>query len=259
MPIRKNVNNLSDQELEELREAFSLVQARSDDKSYEHFAGLHGLPLPSHCRHDDRLFLAWHRAYLYHFELALQDRVPGVALPWWDWVSDFSHQNGLPEAYTVERVGGQDNPLHSVTVRWPQELIDRILARPSLRGIISPDGRTLRDPDHPDGLPRRSTIDDILINSGVFMDFSRKINNVHGAVHVWVRGTMSNPIGAAYDPIFWAHHCMVDRLWHLWQMRHSSVTLPDSFLDTVLEPFNMTFRETLDIEKLGYEYAVHTV
>ena len=33
------------------------------------------------------LFLPWHRAYLYFFELALQDQDPAhaVTLPWWDW------------------------------------------------------------------------------------------------------------------------------------------------------------------------------
>ncbi len=38
------------------------------------------------------MFLPWHRAYLYFFELALQDRVPEVAIPWWDWTSASAHQ-----------------------------------------------------------------------------------------------------------------------------------------------------------------------
>ena len=25
---------------------------------------------------------------------------------------------------------------------------------------------------------------------------------------------------AAYDPIFWAHHTMIDRLWRLWHQKH---------------------------------------
>ena len=77
----------------ELREAFLAVMGLRDERGYQYHAGLHGLPLPIQCRHGDILFLPWHRAYLYLFELALQDRVPEVAIPWWDWTSATAHQD----------------------------------------------------------------------------------------------------------------------------------------------------------------------
>ncbi|MEM8931509.1 MAG: tyrosinase family protein, partial [Acidobacteriota bacterium] len=61
----------------------------------------------------------------------------------------------------------------------------------------------------------------------------------HGAVHVWVggrdassplprrAGDMSSVVSAAYDPIFWLHHCMVDRVWFRWQRLHGNSTVPD--------------------------------
>jgi len=72
---RKNVDNLSTTQLKTLRDAFAAVEAISDDRGFSHWAGIHGLPLPMYCQHGTRLFLPWHRAYLYSFELALRDQV----------------------------------------------------------------------------------------------------------------------------------------------------------------------------------------
>jgi tyrosinase len=83
-----------------------------DERGYQYHAGLHGLPLPIQCRHGDILFLPWHRAYLYFFELAWQDRVPEVAIPWWDWTSASAHQDGLPPTHAPQaREDGRPNPL----------------------------------------------------------------------------------------------------------------------------------------------------
>ncbi len=86
-----------------------------DERGYDHHAvGIHGLPLPIYCTHGDHLFLPWHRAYLYFFELALRDHVPTVSLPWWDWSSEQAHASGIPEAYAAESVNGEIDPLYSV-------------------------------------------------------------------------------------------------------------------------------------------------
>jgi tyrosinase len=39
--------------------------------------------------------------------------------------------------------------------------------------------------------------------------------NLHNRVHVWVGGSMG-PISSPNDPVFFLHHCNVDRLWALW-------------------------------------------
>lgn len=45
------------------------------------------------------------------------------------------------------------------------------------------------------------------------------IESIHDQVHVDVggQGHMGDPAVAAFDPIFWLHHCQVDRLLALWQ------------------------------------------
>ena len=100
-----------------IRRAFARMQGLHDDRGYDFFASLHGLSLPVWCQHGTPLFLPWHRAFLYYFELALQTRLgprftvmepqepdlTDVGLPWWDWTSDESHGTGLPESYRDSR------------------------------------------------------------------------------------------------------------------------------------------------------------
>ncbi|KAI9750729.1 MAG: hypothetical protein M4579_006330 [Chaenotheca gracillima] len=55
------------------------------------------------------------------------------------------------------------------------------------------------------------------------------IEGIHNNLHVWCgggamrepgQGNMTFPEVAAFDPIFWLHHCNVDRLFALWQALH---------------------------------------
>ena len=73
MGVRKSAATLSAAELDDLRGAFAAAYQVGDDRGYAFHAGVHGLPLPFYCEHGTPLFLPWHRAYLYFFELALND------------------------------------------------------------------------------------------------------------------------------------------------------------------------------------------
>jgi tyrosinase len=60
---------------------------------------------------------------------------------------------------------------------------------------------------------------------------------------------------SAFDPVFWAHHCMIDRLWYLWQLRWGVTNIPPNYLRQTLAPWALTVQDVLDIHRLGYEYA----
>ena len=83
---RMNLDCLSPTQLEKLRYAFRelyrLNKWPEDWRSYNNMALIH----QNHCQHGWERFLPWHRIYLYEFEQALQDRVPGITLPYWDWI-----------------------------------------------------------------------------------------------------------------------------------------------------------------------------
>lgn len=286
MAIRQSIRSIESdpQALGLLRSAYSEFKNTSDDRGFDFFAALHGLSLPVWCEHGSPLFLPWHRAYLYYFELALQTRLgpkftetaPRIAefseigLPWWDWASDHSHNVGLPQSYSDALPGGADNPLRSTAVGaspggdlrtgiWSEGLVQ--LVRQALPGAITDTDppTTLRDPDPADDLPRQSTLDNVILQQNTFGTFNFSLEQVHNDVHVWVGGAMSSVPTAAYDPIFWSHHCMIDRIWYIWQNSLLGSDPPVDLLNTILAPFPMTVAQVLDIDRLGYDYAVMAI
>lgn len=248
---RKKVDGLSPAELAALRQAFTAVYGIDDERGFAHQAGIHGLPLPIYCQHHTPLFLPWHRAYLYLFEQALQDQVAGVTLPWWDYYA--GSEPAIPDAYAQEQVDGAANPLaHGPISGIPQAQWDRLGDGGPLPTVTS------RTPGQLAPFPAQSDVQQAL-DAPTFSDFANFVEGVHDNVHVWVGGTMSEIPIAAYDPVFWAHHCMIDRLWYLWQLGHPGGDPPNEILHTALAPFPMTVADTLSINALGYEYAAAEV
>ena len=241
---RKNVEHLNAQQLQALRNGIGAMQQIGDDRGYAHWAGIHGLPLPMYCQHGTRLFLPWHRAYLYFFELALRDQAPDAAFAWWDWTSPGSHSVGIPDAYSARKVGNKDNPLFRVQVP------------PAARQSGQP-RQTSRAPGRPADLPTAADVQAVLALPD-FLDFQSQLEEIHNSVHVWIGGTMGEIPWAGYDPIFYAHHTMIDRLWRLWQIRHPNPHMPPDLLNQALPPFPLTVAQTLDIKALGYDYAAMT-
>lgn len=239
---RRSARRLTAGQQADLREAVEAAQGISDNRGWQAIAGIHGLPLPISCVHHRELFLPWHRAYLYVLEKALQERVAGVTLPWWDWTAN--HTEGIPGPYARRRVDGRKNPLYDSPIQ------------PSGRERPS-QTRTTREPGAPGQLPSAAQLERVLANRD-FFTFQAQLESIHDGVHVWTGGTMGNVPVAAYDPIFWAHHCMIDRAWYLWQLRHPGATLPAALLNRALAPFPLTVRDTLDVTQLGYDYAAST-
>jgi tyrosinase len=244
-----------------LAEAYERMQALSDNRGWLYWCGIHGFPQYK-CWHHARvqrtdypfdLFLPWHRAYLLYFENAVRDQNDKALLAWWDWTSPLSHQIGIPAVFATETLDGRPNPFFSgPTPDMPDD----------------PARRTRRFPAIADQLPTPNRIESLL-QLGSFEDFTMQIQDVHDEIHGWAGGLdPNNPrrggdMGAvassAYDPIFWAHHCMIDRIWYLWQLQNGIFNIPPSYLDRPLEPFGFAVRDVLDIARLGYGYAVSSV
>lgn len=250
--IRQGVHNLDKAAVSAFRSAYKQMMAIRDNRGYAWFAGLHGTP-NYWCWHHQgsqhfpgqtlELFLPWHRAYLYNFEMAMRDQVPGVTLPWWDWTLRPPRQNGIPGIFADPTVNKQSNPLFSFHMNIPT-------AQPPINRD------TGRSPGLIDDLPAQSDVDDVLMNNLDFSSFTEALEGqLHDAVHGWVSGDMGLVPVAAYDPIFWSHHAMVDRLWWLWQVRNGNGNIPSNMLDIVLSPFTFKVRDVLNINALGYEYA----
>jgi tyrosinase len=203
--------------------------------------------------HGRPYFLPWHRAYLYFFERALRDQVPDAMLAWWDWRTPT-----IPLLFANQQdPQGQPNPLYSANVD-PIALDQGANARPS----IDVTAQTERYPGAPGAppLPTPHEVQDALAQPD-YAGFTEALEELHNRVHVWTGGRdghMRYVEFAGFDPIFWAHHVMVDRIWRLWQLMHPGALPPDSVLRTALPPFSMTVEQTLDTAALGYDYAVST-
>lgn len=248
--FRRNADRLTVGQLRLLRDAFEAVYGIGDDRGYAYHAGIHGLPLPIGCdnAHGTPYFLPWHRAYLYFFERALRDRVPDAMLTWWDWRAGRQRPARVPDAFARRTVAGRRNPLFSAEV--PRLALDQGRSAGMTVGR-----RTRREPGDPSLLPTPVEVRRVL-ELRDFLDFTAALEDLHNRVHVWTGGHMAMVPFAAFDPIFWAHHTMCDRLWRIWQLRHPGARPPSAILDEALPPFRMTVRQTLDVAALGYDYAV---
>lgn len=251
---RRDAERLTPDQAKVLRAGYAgLMELRTtDDRGYARWAGTHGLPLPIDCQHGTPLFLPWHRAFLYLFERALRDRAPDATVPWWNWATSGDGPGTLPALYADEEVDGSPNPLASADV-------DPLALREGEEaGKPAPAERTFRRPGNGGRrLPRAQDVE-ALVDTRDFATFNRKLEELHGQVHVWTGGHMSAVPWAGFDPIFWAHHAMVDRLWRLWQLRHNAAGPPGPTWGQALPPFGMTVEQTLDVTLLGYDYASST-
>jgi tyrosinase len=230
-----------------LEDAYEKMQAisGSDNRSWIFWAEFHGYNRYD-CWHHARvgvdmfpydLFLPWHRAYLAFFDNAARDQNPDAVLPWWDWTTDAAHASGLPEAYTLGGAALQSGPV------------------PAVNG--DPERRTTRNPGDPATLPTPERVEGVL-NLTDFRDFSNQLQDIHDGIHGWVGGDMGSIGTSAFDPVFWAHHGMIDRIWYLWQLRHGVNNIPPEYLDKALFP-GYTVQQVLDVRSLGYDYAVAAV
>ena len=96
--VRKNIRHLTEAELNDLRNAYeglykvSEEGGNNDERGYQWISAVHGLPTPIYCQHGTLDFPTWHRAYIYEFEMRLQEQVASVMLPYWDGTDQMGRQ-----------------------------------------------------------------------------------------------------------------------------------------------------------------------
>ncbi|GLA51827.1 hypothetical protein CBS63078_9911 [Aspergillus niger] len=111
-----------------------------------------------------------------------------------------------------------------------------------------------------------------------FVGGSRFLRPDQANIHLWGAGHMSSVAVAAFDPIFWLHHCNIDRLTAIWQALNGSgkqyeedASVKKKWFDDEhsklvqndeLKPFKKadgTFYKSNDVEvwrSLGYDYEI---
>lgn len=332
MDCRKSVRDLTEQER---RDFVTAVRRLKDSDEYETFVKQHvetsyeqqngswsfkGFPNDAH---GGPAFLPWHRKFIREFEKKLQEKVPGVTLPYWDWTEDraqaddvrgptelpvfngtasdptdgllggdgtLSGDSDVPDAN--ESVGPVEGGLDSANrYDWTLDY-DMTRGQPLIEEFDSSTERHLqRDLDPVTQLPDSATVEAALSIDNFYEEgFDRTTQSfrnvlegwrpppadefpagasqpsqppyLHNRGHVWVGGDME-PITSPNDPIFFLHHCFVDKLWADWQARHpnaeqfppnSSNALDGHRLGTDMPPWNIDPGAVIDYRSMGYVY-----
>lgn len=219
---RKDQSKLSPHEIERfLCALYTLIQ----DGTYGKLVDIHA---EMHMQHTNDRLLPWHRIFLLQLEASLRAIHPDVSIPFWDW-TQASEQN-IP--------GWLQNVKPTVTT--PTRTIT-----------------VIRGPGSQQALATIASNVPNILQMTAFNQFAPAINGVHGSVHIWVGGTMSNPSTAAADPLFYMHHANLDRIW--WQWHNSpqgqGKNPPLTGAAAVMDPWAYTEPETRDITALGYSYT----
>lgn len=133
---------------------------------------------------------------------------------------------------------------------------------PGLLEIVPYDRSRRRDPD-PMRLNASSYPSFRNVLEGFVDTYGDPVTSFHNFVHVWVGGSMAAHT-SPNDPVFFLHHCFVDKLWAEWQRRHPGKGyVPDSGEDVPpghgsddpMQPWETVPADVLDHRDLGYRYT----
>lgn len=201
--------------------------------------------------------LPWHRQYILIFERELRKVDPRVTLPYWDWTTDQGENSPL---WADTFMGGNGRPGDRQVMTGPFARVNgwRLNVsvvpvgdeHPSLNGKYTQDDRDflVRDFGTIAPLPTPKELQDTLalpvydcppwnytsghtppynsfrnhLEGYAKFEWEANFGKLHGAGHSWVGGHMVY-IGSPNDPVFFLHHCFIDKLWAMWQKRHPDV------------------------------------
>ena len=208
--LRKPISAFAPSELSELQTAFANLRALppGDNRRWLLEADVHAL-FCDQCSgvnmqiHGSWNFFPWHRAYLYYYERILGSLVGDLdnfRLPYWDW----ENSRSMPSPY--RNPGNTGNPL------WDSRRDSGIAGGGNLPAS---DGTTSR-------IHTLYGITDFASFGGTAAFAGACENDPHNIIHSDV-GPAASPFEdmgnlgyAARDPIFFAHHCNIDKLWSGW-------------------------------------------
>ena len=187
-------------------------------------------------QHHSWLFLPWHRAFLYEFELAVRRLTyDGFRMPYLDWDADTIPATLYEPPFAHDgRTHGPGDSMRAFqgTGGWFNESAPR------------PFADFFGQPDY----------------GGDDESYG------HNLVHVFVGGDMGNILTAPRDPLFWFHHSNVDRLWWYWDQQygcHSADCYPadwqSEMVRGIVDPDGSALapipvRSLLTTAPMGYDY-----
>lgn len=242
--------------LKKFTDAVAKMKSRpiTDKTSWAYWANIHGVmgsstdPQWNQCRHAHWWFVAWHRAYVLELEHQLQAAIgdKNFRLPYWDYLD--TTQRKIPPAFRKTTSSLFESNRGSNEVGFEVSDLKKTFSAAKYTGNMIAGG--FGGASVPSG-----TI------SAAFSKRGLMEQNPHNTVHVDIGGLMMDPATAARDPIFWAHHCNIDRIWEVW-IKNGKHTNPSGLFTTETftfpgvdgKPVTRKVGDMFDTKKLGYTY-----
>lgn len=258
LPLRRSIGSMAadDPDLLAFRSALAAMKAlpATDPSSWSKQADIH----LNFCPHKNWYFLPWHRAYLTAFERICrwQSGKKDFALPYWDWTIDTQIPARFSAGSPSDNILNHNRPGLSATESLPSdmvgsEVINRIMQSPDYESFAS---TRPRGQDSTDARWQRRA------GSENELEF-----NPHDGVHDSLAGDMGQVSLAPRDPIFWLHHCNIDRLWATWNAGgHANSTdvnwlnfvFSNQFFNPDGSDWNVAILDLLSTSTLGYRYEL---
>ncbi|KAI3859225.1 hypothetical protein MKX03_034629 [Papaver bracteatum] len=284
--VRPAAHLVDDAYIAKYTKAYELMRALPDDdpRSFKQQANVHcaycdgaydqaGFPNLEIQVHNSWLFFPFHRYYLYFHEKILGSLIgdPTFALPFWNWDSPAGMQ--MPSMYAnpgsalYDRLrDAKHQPDYLLDLNY--NLVDpNLTAQQQYTSNLTTMYRQMVSGAKTAtlflGTPYRA--------GGQANPGAGTLENVpHGTVHLWT-GDRTQPnlenmgdfYSAARDPIFFAHHSNVDRMWTVWKSlggNRKDFTDPDFlnaaylFYDENKQLVRVTNKDCLEQENLRYKY-----
>ncbi len=177
------------------------------------------------CQHFSWFFLSWHRLYLLYFEEIVSATIqqlngPEWALPYWNYSDALSPDaRRLPAAFRAPLTPDQEpNPL-LVDERGPGANSGQIIADEfdtDITDCLAEAAFVAQGTGGNPGFGGPQTG----FNHGGGNGVGKIEMTPHGSMHMAVGGFMGAFNTAGLDPVFWLHHCNIDRLWSVWMKRN---------------------------------------
>jgi polyphenol oxidase len=218
---RTSASSLSSAQISQFRTAYAKLRAlpSTDTRTWVLQADMHAI----YCQactndkvqsvHGSWNFFPWHRAFLYYFERILGSLIGNInyfRLPYWDW----ENHRSMPSAYW--------SPANSTNSLYD---VNRYSVIANGGALPTNDGTAAR-------ITLLDGITDFKTFGGTATAGGACESNPHDPIHDDI-GLHTSPwhdmghLGfAARDPIFFAHHCNLDKIWAYWNALAARSTPP---------------------------------
>ena len=225
----------------------------SDPRSWRNQALIH----INHCPHGMQSFVHWHRHYILNFELICGEMIgdPDFALAYWNW----SAKNGIiPDPfYDVNQLNVQfwKDPSNAQSNNWSPNPVTTIGTRALLKG------QGLQD-DPESGQDFTQEFIDGIKQATRFPIFTGQLEgSPHNNGHVITGGANGHMVDgmSPLDPIFWLHHCNIDRIWAEWQTAGNTTpgfnfNYDNQFVNGTGQPVMASSASALNFAAMNYTY-----